>query len=113
MTDEEMVARHKERQDTTESEKSAAPTKVGDALKGMFSGRERDRNCRACGQAFVQRELSSTMARWVAALPDRAQRIWTATVTENALPLFCVTCERREIGQSRVFIPESSGGAAA
>ena len=69
----------------------------------MFSGRERDRECRHCGKQFVQRELSDAMVAKVAALPERAQRLWNATITENALPLFCVPCERRDLGRVSVF----------
>ncbi len=74
-------------------------------MGAMFSGRERDRECRHCGQAFVQRELSDAMVAKVAALPERAQRIWNTTITENALPLFCIPCERRDLGHLTRTMP--------
>ncbi len=68
-------------------------------FRQMFSGRERDRVCSRCGAAFVQKELSEAMVAKVKALSERAQRIWNNTIPENALPLYCVPCERRDLGR--------------
>ncbi len=67
-------------------------------LGEVFSGRERDRVCGHCGGAFVQKELSDAMLAKVKAMPERAQRIWNNTIPENALPKYCVPCERRDLG---------------
>lgn len=118
MNDAEMMGRHAERQAITASEKPASPPKVVTAghaglPKEMFTGRHRDRECRACGQQFTQYELSKAMGVWVASLPGNAQAIWNATITENALPLFCISCERRELGRQPKVVEVPSKRALA
>lgn len=107
--DREMMERHKERQAITESEKPKAPAKVNASgyagmPREMFSGRHRERECRDCGQTFTQYELSKAMAVWVSRLSPGAQAHWNAAVTENALPLFCVPCERRDLARPTRYV---------
>lgn len=66
----------------------------------MFSGRTRDRLCPRCSKPFVQHELSKSMQKWVEALPPGARREWDETVSDNALPLLCVPCERKDLNGS-------------
>lgn len=117
MNDAEMMLHHKDRVATTASEKLPRVEKIsvgGPAgmPAGMFTKRERDRECRWCGQTFTQYELSPAFNRWVESLPVGAREAWKETVTENALPLFCVRCERRELARMDAIVPARRESAA-
>lgn len=77
---------------------------------GMFSGRARVSNCPRCGKRFVQFELSERHAAYLAKQRQSAQDEWNATVSENALPLFCIPCERKDMALG--FEPKKPNFAA-
>lgn len=78
-----------------------AQKNAGNLASGtMFTGRARVSRCPNCSAKFVQWELSERFHQWVAAQRNEKNRsTWAEICTENALPLLCVLCERRDLGR--------------
>ena len=107
MNDQEIMQRHAERAAASAADKpkpapgvaAVAPVGLPIDLGKMFTGRTRDRICGDCGKPFQQFELSEAFRKIVAAQSPRIQEEWNATVSDNALPLFCTSCERKDLGR--------------
>lgn len=70
------------------------------AAMGMLTDRWRDRVCTKCSASFVQWEISPAWNAIVKAMPQHTQDAWYRAVPDNALPLYCVPCERKDLGSS-------------
>ncbi len=75
---------------------------------GMFTDKVRERNCTRCGSTFTQYQLSPAFLRSITAQPQRTQERWAAMVPDNALPIYCVPCERKDLASSSV-VPRFPG----
>lgn len=73
------------------------PDLIRGNIEGMYSGRRRVVKCRSCAQPFEQRELSKAFGEYVARMGESVERRWKTAVPENALPVFCLRCERRDL----------------
>ena len=86
-------------------ERSNLPPK-GDIqmASAMFTGDYRDRHCPRCGERFRQYQLSPRFDQWLDAFGEKKAELFRSYASEQALPLLCIPCERKDLG-SETFVP--------